>query len=229
MKSNLVKLKPSMLPTFKKPQLLETALTHRSALNEKGSNIAQSNERLEFLGDAVLELVATEFLYAKFPQEPEGTLTAYRSALVKTTSLATVAETLGLGDRLKMSKGEESTGGRNNPSLLADTLEAVIGGLYLDQGYDTCVKFLHEHLFTSLDTILEQRLYKDPKSELQEKVQSQGFETPIYEVISETGPDHSKEFTVAVCVGTTVAGQGMGKSKQQAQQAAAQEALKKYS
>lgn len=218
-----------MLPTFNTTQLLETALTHRSALNEKGSTISESNERLEFLGDAVLELVSTEFLYRKFPQEPEGTLTAYRSALVKTTSLATVAQQLGLGERLKMSKGEEATGGRNNPSLLADTLEAVIGALYLDQGFEKCVKFLHEHLFTSLDTILEQRLYKDAKSELQERVQAQGFETPRYEVVSETGPDHNKEFTVAVYVGDKIAGQGTGKSKQQAQQAAAQEALKKYS
>ncbi len=218
-----------MLPTFTKAQLLETALTHRSALNEKGSTVTESNERLEFLGDAVLELVSTEFLFAKFPKEPEGTLTAYRSALVKTTSLATVAENLGLGERLKMSKGEEATGGRTNPSLLADTLEAVIGALYLDQGYTACVKFLHEHLFTSLDTILEQRLYKDPKSELQEKVQAKGFETPRYEVVSESGPDHNKEFTVSVFVGETEAGKGSGKSKQQAQQAAAQEALKKYS
>jgi ribonuclease-3 len=217
-----------MLPTFTNAALLETALTHRSALNEKGSTITESNERLEFLGDAVLELIATEFLYKKFPAEPEGTLTAYRSALVKTTSLATVAEKLGLGDQLKMSKGEEATGGRSNPSLLADTLEAVVGALYLDQGIEVCVTFLQEHLFVSLDTILEQRLYKDPKSELQERVQAQGLETPRYEVVSETGPDHSKEFTVAVYVGTEVVGQGTGKSKQQAQQGAAQEALQKY-
>jgi ribonuclease-3 len=128
-----------------------------------------------------------------------------------------------------MSKGEEATGGRSNPSLLADTLEAVIGALYLDQGYQACVTFLHEHLFTSLATILEQRLYKDPKSELQEKVQAQGFETPRYEVVSASGPDHNKEFTVAVFVGETEAGKGTGKSKQQAQQMAAQEALQKYS
>jgi len=217
-----------MLPSFKNTQLLDTALTHRSALNEKGSTMTESNERLEFLGDAVLELVATEFLYEKFPTEPEGTLTAYRSALVKTTSLAEVSINLGLGERLKMSKGEEATGGRTNPSLLADTLEAVIGALYLDQGYQACVTFLHEHLFTRLDTILEHRLYKDPKSELQERVQAQGFETPSYEVISESGPDHNKEFTVAVHVGSELVGQGTGKSKQQAQQAAAQEALKKY-
>lgn len=217
-----------MLPTFTNTKLLDTALTHRSALNEKGNNSSESNERLEFLGDAVLELIATEFLYRKFPKEPEGTLTAYRSALVKTTSLAEVATKLGLGEQLKMSKGEEATGGRNNPSLLADTLEAVIGALYLDQGTEAVITFLNEHLFTSLDNILEQRLYKDPKSELQERVQAQGLETPSYQVVSEAGPDHSKEFTVAVYVGTTLIGQGQGKSKQQAQQAAAQEALEKY-
>ncbi|MBP7768381.1 ribonuclease III [Candidatus Woesebacteria bacterium] len=218
-----------MLPTFKNPQLLNLALTHRSALNEKNAGSVESNERLEFLGDAVLEVVATEFLFHKFPKEPEGTLTAYRSALVKTTSLATVATTLGLGEQLKMSKGEETTGGRTNPSLLADTLEAVIGALYLDQGSTAVTTFLHEHLFTSLDTILEQRLYKDPKSELQEYVQALGDETPLYEVVSESGPDHSKEFTVAVTVNKKVIGQGSGKSKQQAQQAAAQEALQRFS
>ena len=195
-----------MLPSFTNPQLLEKALTHRSALNEKGSNSSESNERLEFL----------------------GTLTSYRSALVKTTSLATVAATLGLGEHLKMSRGEEATGGRTNPSLLADTLEAVIGAIYLDQGFAAATKFLEEHLFTSLDTILEQRLYRDPKSELQERVQAKGFETPNYKVVSESGPDHSKEFKVAVYVGKALAGSGLGKSKQQAQQAAAQEALLKY-
>lgn len=216
-----------MLPQFNNQQLLETALTHRSALNEK--NIpAESNERLEFLGDAVLELAATEFLYARFPESPEGTLTAYRSALVKTTSLATLAEKLGLGDRLQMSKGEEATGGRTNPSLLADTLEAVVGALYLDQGFTAARTFLEKELFVSLDTILEQKLYKDPKSELQEVVQAKGFDTPSYVVESATGPDHNKEFTVVVYVGSELAGRGMGKSKQQAQQAAAQEALKKF-
>lgn len=218
-----------MLPDFSNSQLLQTALTHRSALNEKTSTIkGESNERLEFLGDAVLELAATEFLYARFPESPEGVLTAYRSALVKTTSLATVADTLGLGQMLQMSKGEEATGGRTNPSLLADTLEAVIGAIYLDTGFTAATEFLHKHLFTSLESILENRLYKDPKSDLQEIVQSKGLETPNYVVTSASGPDHNKEFTVEVHVGKTIAGKGMGKSKQQAQQAAAQEALRHY-
>jgi ribonuclease III len=127
-----------------------------------------------------------------------------------------------------MSRGEEATGGRTNPSLLADTLEAVIGAIYLDQGFVAATAFLEEHLFTSLDTILEQRLYRDPKSELQERVQAKGFETPNYKVVSESGPDHSKEFKVSVYVGNSLVGSGLGKSKQQAQQAAAQEALLKY-
>ena len=218
----------TMLPTFLNPQLLETALTHRSALNERGSTAIESNERLEFLGDAVLELSTTEYLFTEFPQEPEGVLTAYRSALVKTTSLAEVAKSLGLGERLKMSKGEESTGGRNNPSLLADTLEAVIGALYLDQGFTAADTFLRENLFVTVATILKDKLYKDPKSELQEKVQARGFETPNYVVISEAGPDHDKEFTVEVQVGGKPVASGMGKSKQQAQQAAAQAALKSF-
>ena len=218
----------TMLPTFLNPQLLETALTHRSALNERGSTATESNERLEFLGDAVLELSTTEYLFTEFPQEPEGVLTAYRSALVKTTSLAEVAKSLGLGERLKMSKGEESTGGRNNPSLLADTLEAVIGALYLDQGFTAADTFLRENLFVTVATILKDKLYKDPKSELQEKVQARGFETPNYVVISEAGPDHDKEFTVEVQVGGKPVASGMGKSKQQAQQAAAQAALKSF-
>ncbi len=217
-----------MIPSFTNPDLLSTALTHRSALNEKDTQATESNERLEFLGDAVLELAATRFLFERFPTEQEGVLTAYRSALVKTTSLATVALTLGLGEQLRMSRGEEATGGRANPSLLADTLEAVIGALYLDQGFQAAEEFLHQHLFITVDTILKERLYKDPKSELQERVQAQGKETPTYTVLAEKGPDHNKEFTVSVSVGETMIAQGTGKSKQQAQQAAAQEALKQF-
>ncbi|MBP7774579.1 ribonuclease III [Candidatus Woesebacteria bacterium] len=217
-----------MIPAFHDTQLFITALTHRSALNEKDTESSISNERLEFLGDAVLELAATKFLYTRFPEEQEGVLTAYRSALVKTTSLAALAEKLGLGEQLKMSKGEEATGGRVNPSLLADTFEAVVGALYLDQGFEVAEAFLAEQLFVTVDTILKERLYKDPKSELQERVQGMGKETPTYSVLAENGPDHNKEFTVAVSVNGTVVAQGMGKSKQQAQQAAAQEALKTF-
>jgi ribonuclease III len=218
-----------MLPSFLNSALLETALTHRSALNEKTTTSAESNERLEFLGDAVLELATTQHLYRRFSDLPEGILTAYRSALVKTTTLASLAETLQLGDRLYMSKGEEATGGRTNPGLLADTFEAVIGALYLDQGFQAVEQFLESTLFTHLDEILENRLYKDPKSELQEHVQSLGFAAPTYEVTNAVGPDHDKTFTVTVSVDGAVVGEGTGRSKQQAQQAAAEVALRQYS
>lgn len=218
----------SSLPTFRNQHLLTTALTHRSALNEGVSTAPESNERLEFLGDAVLELATTEFLFDSYPDEPEGVLTAYRSALVKTTTLAEVATAIGIGDRLFMSKGEEAGGGRENPSLLADTLEAIIGALYLDQDFVTVKEFLAKTLFPKFAQIKQAKLYKDAKSSLQEVVQAKGFAAPLYEVVGEQGPDHDKEFTVQVKVGTQVTGQGRGKSKQQAQQEAARQALEKY-
>lgn len=217
-----------MLPQFKDQLLLETALTHRSALNEHISQANESNERLEFLGDAVLELATTRFLYNRFPDEPEGTLTAYRSALVKTTTLAEVAQDLELGQKLYMSKGEESTGGRSNPSLLADTFEALVGALYLDQGYLVAAEFLEKHVFIKFDEIKEQGLFRDAKSQLQEVVQARGHQAPTYEVVAENGPDHNKQFTVRVLVDRVERGKGDGKSKQSAQQAAAQVALEYY-
>lgn len=217
-----------MFPKFKNLQLLEQALTHKSTLNEKNTKKTVSNERLEFLGDAVLELSATNFLYQKFPNAPEGELTAYRSALVKTTALAEVAKNLGIPEKIYMSKGEEATKGRENTSILADTVEAIIGALYIDQGYEKVDQFLQEVLFPSIDDIISKKLYKDAKSHLQELVQSMGLETPIYQVETEVGPDHDKEFTVSVKVNSKIVGRGMGKSKQQAQQSAAREAIKKY-
>jgi ribonuclease-3 len=216
------------LPEFKNQELLIRALTHISALNEKNSSAEVSNERLEFLGDAVLELATTKFLFDKYPTEPEGILTAYRSSLVKTESLAQVALNLNLGEKLHMSRGEEATGGRTNIGILADTTEAVLGGLYLDQGIDAVVTLLEVILFPNIDEIIKKRLYKDAKSYLQELVQALGFETPRYDVITEVGPDHDKEFTISVSVNNAVAGRGSGKSKQHAQQAAASEAVKKY-
>ncbi len=217
-----------MIPQFTNTSLLTTALTHRSALNEVGTLSNESNERLEFLGDAVLELIATEFLYEKFPEQPEGILTAYRSALVKTNTLAKIAAQLDLGNKLYMSKGEEATGGRTNSSLLADTMEAIIGALYLDQGIEVVRTFLHTELFVEIDDILTNKLYKDAKSHLQEIVQSLGFDTPTYEVIAAEGPDHDKQFTVNAVVDGKTIGTGVGKSKQRAQQAAAEKALQKY-
>ena len=216
------------IPAFKDPTLLEMALTHRSALNEKVSQSAESNERLEFLGDAVLELCTTEFLYKSLPDEPEGTMTAYRSALVKTITLAELAQELELGDKLFMSKGEEVTGGRKNVSLLADVFEAVIGALYLDQGFDVVYTFLNEVLFPKFEYIREHGLYRDYKSSFQELVQAKGLATPTYTVMSEIGPDHEKIFTVGVMVDQTVYAEATGTSKQRAEQAAASLALEKF-
>lgn len=207
-----------------------TALSHRSSLNEKssGTTASESNERLEFLGDAVLELATTCYLYNKFPHEPEGVLTAYRSSLVKTTTLAEVARDLKLGEKMYMSKGEEATGGRDNYGLLADVTEAVIGALYMDQGFEKVEEFLEKYLFPKFEEIKVKKLYRDNKSMLQEVVQSKGLPTPSYEVKKEVGPDHDKEFTIKVLVGDQVKGVGTGKSKQLAQQEAARKALEHY-
>jgi ribonuclease-3 len=219
-----------MIPKFKNQQLLDTALSHRSALNEPGSGTSakESYERMEFLGDAVLELATTEWLYDEHPTEPEGILTAYRSSLVKTTTLAEAAKELKLGEKMYMSKGEAATGGRENEGLLADVFEAVIGALYLDQGYGAVEKFLHGNLFPKFEKIKEQKLYRDNKSFYQEVIQADGLPTPIYELVKADGPDHSKTFTVNVLVEGKKTGTGTGKSKQLAQQAAAREALEKF-
>lgn len=216
-----------MLPKFKNQQLLTTALSHRSSLNEPqtGKKTPESYERLEYLGDAVLELATTEFLFHAHPVEPEGVLTAYRSALVKTSTLAEIARKLGLGQQMRLSKGEEATGGRENDGLLADVLEAVIGALYLDQGYEPVKKFLTNELFPKFAEIKEKKLYRDNKSFYQEVIQAKGFSTPIYVVTKEEGPDHDKVFTVNVTVDGKVTGTGAGHSKQQAQQEAARQAL----
>jgi len=214
-----------MIPKFKNPQLLTTALTHRSTLNEKGLPATSSNERLEYLGDAVLELATSKFLYDQLPEEPEGVLTAFRSALVKTQTLAELALELKLDQDLVMSKGEVRTGGRTNPSILADTTEAIIGALYLDQGFEAVVKFLKEVLFPRFKQIQADGSWKDSKSLLQEQVQAMGLSAPKYRVIRESGPDHDKEFVVEVKVNHQAHGRGVGKSKQQAQKTAASQAL----
>lgn len=215
------------LPSFHNPKLLETALTHRSALNERLSSATESNERLEFLGDAVLELICTAYLYHRCPKEPEGVLTSYRSALVKTTTLAGVAKKLQLGERLYLSRGEEATGGRTNDSLLADTVEALIGALYLDQGYAAAQSFIQTHILSLFDQVLQHRLYKDAKSDLQERVQGKKWPTPEYRVIESSGPDHEKHFIIEVVINGTSFARGEGKSKQVAQQQAASAALEK--
>ncbi len=215
----------TLLPKFQDKKLLQTALTHRSLLNERHQEQMQSNERLEYLGDAVLELIVTEFLYQRLPTTPEGQLTAIRSALVKTTTLSAVGKELDLGKQLLLSKGEESSGGRENETLIADTVEALIGALYLDQGLPVTRDFIHRMILVRFEEVMEKKLYKDSKSTLQEEVQAYGFETPVYQVIEETGPDHEKSFVVAVFVNGKQVGLGQGKSKQNAQQLAALQAL----
>ena len=200
------------------------AFIHRSYCNEHPG--LASNERLEFLGDAVLSLIISERLYKLFPQEPEGKLTARRSSLVQTSTLAKKAIQLGLNKQVLLSHGEEEWGGRTNPSLLADTFEAVLGEKYLEQGLAACESYLQE-IFPDAELMAE-TIIKDPKSDLQERVQAAKLGTPNYEVISAVGPDHAKTFTVQVRIGKQIAGVGEGNSKQRAETAAATAALAKF-
>lgn len=212
--------------SFKNLKLLEEAFTHRSFLNENKSAEAH-NERLEFLGDAVLELSATHFLFHKYPEKSEGDLTAYRAALVNTYSIAEVADTLGVNDMLLLSKGEKRDTGRARQIILANAFEALVGALYLDQGYDAADAFLNKHLYPKLDGIIAARSYQDAKSKFQETAQDKKGITPNYKTIREDGPDHDREFTVGVYLEEKEIARGIGKSKQEAEQSAAQNALEK--
>lgn len=222
----LTELQEHIGVTFQNQALLAQAFIHRSHLNESKEH-TQSNERLEFLGDAVLSFVTSEYLYATYPKFPEGTLTNVRSTLVKTKSLALVAADLKLGELLMLSRGEESSGGRVNESLLADSFEALLGAIFLDQGIDAAKKFLTTHLLYKTTTILETKSYIDFKSLLQELTQEKTKISPTYRVTKSDGPDHNKTFWVEVLSGETLLGSGMGKSKQEAEQNAAQTALEK--
>ncbi len=208
-------------------ELLITAFTHRSYLNEHKKTGKEHNERLEFLGDAVLELVATEFLYGNYP-DPEGILTNWRSSLVRTESISAAASRYGYEPLLRLSRGERHGGERARMQILANCYEAVIGALYLDQGYEAAKRFIHESLLTTFDQILATGSWMDPKSHLQELSQSHEGMTPLYKVLSEEGPDHEKTFTVGVYIGSELRGQGVGPSKQAGQQQAAEQALKYY-
>ena len=212
---------------FKNKELLKRSLTHRSYLNENEKKNLKSNERLEFLGDAVLELVVSEHLFKTYPKRPEGELTSFRAAVVRTDNLAKISRKLGLGEFLLMSKGEQATGGREKEYLLANTFEAVIGALYLDQGYQAVSDFLFEHLIPQISTIVKYRLDVDAKTKLQEKTQSIFKRTPTYKVIKEEGPDHNKLFTVVVKIHNKIYGQGKGITKQKAEEEAASQALRK--
>lgn len=213
--------------TFQDPELLVLAFTHRSYVNEHKKSVDGHNERLEFLGDAVLELVVTEFLYKNYP-EPEGILTNWRSALVRTESIGAAANQLGFEPMLRLSKGEKRGSDRARQQILANSFEAVTGAIYLDQGYERAKEFIADNIIATLPQILETGSWRDPKSYLQEVAQEKDGHTPVYKVLSEDGPDHDKIFTLGVFIGSQLRGSGSGSSKQAAQQKAAEEALKYY-
>lgn len=212
---------------FKDIELLVTAFTHRSYVNEHKMTVKEHNERLEFLGDAVLELVSTEYLYGNF-SEPEGILTNWRSALVRTESIGAAAARCGFESLLRLSRGEKRGTERAREQILANSFEAVIGALYLDRGYDVAKRFITDNLLITFKEILETGSWMDPKSHLQEVVQSTDGFTPVYKVLAEVGPDHDKVFTVGVFVDGKLKGQGSGPSKQAGQQKAAEDALRVY-
>lgn len=211
---------------FKDKNLLKQAFIHRSYINENGNTGLSHNERLEFLGDAVLELVVTDFLYKKYPSYTEGELTAVRSALVNAIIISEVALKTGMNEYLLLSRGEAKDHGKARQYILANTYEAYIGALYIDQGYDTASKFIHENLLPKTDEIVKKKLWRDAKSLVQEKAQEFVQVTPQYKVLSESGPDHDKHFTVGIFFGGSLIAEGKGKSKQEAEVGAAQNALK---
>lgn len=212
--------------TFTTHDLLVEALTHRSYLNEHREYAGSHNERLEFLGDAVLELAATDFLFKKFPAKPEGELTSYRAALVNTVSLAETSQALGVGDFLLLSKGESRDTGRARDVILADALEAIIGAIYLDAGYAAAEVFIQKNVCSKIDDVIANRSYQDAKSRFQEVAQEKRGTTPNYETLSEVGPDHAKVFTVGLFIGDKEIARGDGASKQEAEQKAAEAGLR---
>lgn len=214
--------------SFKDKDVLNEALTHRSYLNENPKWKLPHNERLEFLGDAVLELAVTEALYKQFPSSPEGDLTVYRAALVNYQSLASVASGFSLEDFILMSRGERMDNSKAKEVILANAIEALIGAIYLDRGYEAAEKFITERVLTKLPEILKNKSYKDAKSEFQEIAQEKFKITPSYVVVDESGPAHNRTFKVEVMLGTMTVGEGAGKSKQEAEVEAAKNALPKY-
>lgn len=222
---NLDKLEQILGVSFTGKDHLLSAITHRSYLNEHRSATQEHNERLEFLGDAVLELVVTDYLYKKYPEKPEGELTAVRAALVNTVSLAESAQKLNLGDFLLMSKGEAKDTGRARQYILANAFEACIGAIYLDQTYTAAEKFIAEQLFPKTDKIVEKQLWQDAKSRFQELAQEKVSVTPSYEMLSQEGPDHDRNFTIGVYLRNEKVAEGQGRSKQEAEQDAAEKAI----
>jgi len=223
---NLSKLEKKIGVTFKNKDLLLQALVHRSYINENRDFRLDHNERLEFLGDAVLELISTENLYKKFPEHPEGVLTNFRAALVNSKMLAEISGRLGVEDHLLMSRGEKKDTGKARNYLLANALEAIIGAVYLDQGYRKSKEFITNSILCETERVLKDKLYQDPKSGFQEKAQEKMGVTPNYEVIKERGPDHNKHFVVGVYLENKLIAEGEGSSKQDAQRNSAEKALK---
>jgi ribonuclease-3 len=211
---------------LKNQKLLENAFIHRSYLNEHRKEDLQSNERMEFLGDAVLELASTRHLFDKCPDESEGAMTSFRSALVKGKHLAEIARELDLGKYLFLSHGEEQSDGREKNYILANTVEALIGAIYLDQGYGVAEKFINKFITTKLDEIIEKGLHVDAKSRFQEMCQEIEDKTPYYKVLKEEGPDHEKTFVMGAYIEEELIGKGKGTSKQNAEDQAAKSALK---
>lgn len=212
---------------FENIELLVSALTHRSYVNEHKKSASEHNERLEFLGDAVLELAVTDFLFNTY-DEPEGVLTSWRAALVRTESIGEAGDKLGYESLLRMSRGEKHGTDRARQQILANAFEAVIGAIYLEKGYKDAENFIMKHICSKLEHILKEGSWRDPKSHLQEVSQRIDNATPQYRVLDEVGPDHDKVFTLGVYVNNSLMGQGVGHSKQMAQQQAAKAALEKY-
>lgn len=212
------------LPKLKNSKLFEEAFTHRSYLNEAKLKV-NSNERLEFLGDSIISFVISNYLYDKYRDFDEGNLTNLRSLLVNTKSLSEIARELKMGNLLKLSRGEEESKGRENASLLENSFEAFVGALFLDQGISAVNKFLNAVLFPKIQDLVDRKAFKDPKSLLQEKIQAKRQSSPLYKVLEEAGPAHAKIFKVGVFVDGKKLGEGLGKSKQIAEESAAKIAL----
>ncbi len=226
MMEDFSKLEKKLGVKFKNKDLLTQAFIHRSFLNENPDFHLDNNERLEFLGDAVLELIVTEYLYQKYPKKPEGELTSWRAALVNAGILSDIAASLGFNDFLLLSKGETKELGKARQYILANTIEAFIGSLYLDQNYKTCGKFIEKYVLIKLPDIIENRLFEDAKSLFQEEAQDRTGVTPVYKVVREWGPDHAKHFIIGVFLDKELIAQGEGSSKQEAEEKAAKAALK---
>jgi ribonuclease-3 len=225
MKHDLSKLESILGVEFSDKKTLLSAVTHRSYLNENRTATQEHNERLEFLGDAVLELVITDYLFSKYPEKPEGELTSVRAALVNTNTLAEASTKLGVNEFMLLSKGESKDTGRARQYILANAFEALVGAIYLDQGYPKARDFIAGRLFDMTDDIVAKKLWQDAKSRFQEMAQEHAGVTPAYKTLREDGPDHNREFTVGVYLKDVLIAEGSGKAKQEAEQKAAEKAL----